>query len=207
MDLENTLAMMKPIGAYQLGEEGQAFFRREIKKAGPLVSELNIGWGNLWAYLPSAAAPVTFSNLEEGGVFSPEDAYEIQQKVVTFVANFLSEDPSHILLCEDRFFSLADPPNINESQIFEYSKVTYHYKTFAESTKEIEDAISSASDYPTILLLTSGPQRCNLPERGSIGKELAADLSANVHHVIQGAFDEEGYIIWSKHHFAFISPS
>ena len=56
--------------------------------------------------------------LRWGGAFSAEEAHEILQHTVTFIADFLQQNPSNILLCEDRFFAINDRPNLSESQIF-----------------------------------------------------------------------------------------
>ena len=65
-------------------------------------------------------------------------------------------------------------------------------------TAAFEEALGSASDYPSILILTSIISSSTLPVRSNIDEALAEELMANVSHVIVGAYDEEGYLIWSR---------
>ena len=193
---------MDEICICNLGTDALDFFRGELDQAGPIPSALVPEYGRLWCYLPrNVIEKQTLSDLRWGGAFSAEEAHEILQHTVTFIADFLQQNPSNILLCEDRFFALNDRPNRSENQIFEHAGVTYHYHTgatLAVGSREIEEEIGSASSYPLILLLTSIPSGGELPVRAAIGNDLAEQLAHNVRHVVCGAFDEEGYIIWSK---------
>jgi hypothetical protein len=193
---------MDEICICNLGTDALDFFHGELGQAGPIPSTLIPEYGRLWCYLPrNAIEKQTLSDLRGGAAFNAEEAYEILQRTVTFIADFLQQNPSNILLCEDRFFAINDRPNLSESQIFEHVGVTYHYHTgatLAIGSGEIEEEIGSASSYPLVLLLTSIPSGEELPVRAAIGKDLVEQLAHNVRHVVLGAFDEEGYIIWSK---------
>jgi hypothetical protein len=187
---------------YPLGTDGLAFFCEELQKSGPIPSSVIPRFGSLWSYLPkSAAERQTLLYLRQGGAFSAEQALEILHYVVKFILDFLLESSSHFLLCEDRFFAMSDPPNQLEQKVFEYAGVTYHYLSSTDAplnSREIEEAIGSASSYPLILLLTKIPSGRKLPERAQVDGDIADELTRNVQHVVQGAFDEEGYIIWSR---------
>jgi hypothetical protein len=200
---------MDQIGAYDASVDALTFFRAELKKAGPISSALLPEFGRLWSYLPSSAAEKqTLFHLQEGGAFSAEQAHNILQYIVTFSGSFLREKPSNVLLCEDRFFAISDPPNRYEQQVFEHAGVSYHYRTNARDvadSNEIEEAMGCASSYPLILLLTTISSGRHLPQRTAIESDLADELARNVRHVIQGAYDEEGYIIWSNQGNQFVS--
>jgi hypothetical protein len=177
--------------------DAETFFREELGKAGPLVS-INPDYGSIWTFLPKNSATLqTLSALQEGA-FTPEQAFQIQEEVIGFIERYLEADPANILLCEDRFFSLNDPLNVKELKLFEYAGTTYHYRMNPVTAAEIKNAMTSASDYPTILLLSKLSSAEILPLRCSIGKDISDELSRNTHHLIQGAFDEESYLIWTR---------
>jgi hypothetical protein len=193
---------MDEICVCNLGADAVDFLREELDKAGPIPSVLIPEYGRLWCYLPRHAIErQTLSDLKNGGAFDAEEAREILQHVVGFINDFLRERPSNVLLCEDQFFAIGDRPNLNENDIFEHAGATYHYHTdatLAIGSKTTEEALGAASSYPAILLLSSIPSGRALPVRTAIGNDLAEQLASGVMHVILGAFDEEGYIIWSK---------
>jgi len=174
----------------------------ELRKGGAISSNVNLGpGGHLWTYLPfSTAQSHRMEDFKEGGVFSPEDAWLIMRAVVAFVGDFLEEEPSNVLLAEDQFFRIEDPPNLGVKHLFEYRGTCYHYLTQLHATsslEEIEQALNSGSNYPQIVFLTKIPPQRVLPSRAKIDEELAQKLTANAAHIIVGAYDEEGYVIWS----------
>ncbi|HEY2497329.1 MAG TPA: hypothetical protein VGK24_09690 [Candidatus Angelobacter sp.] len=193
--------MINEIKAYPFGPEGVEFFRQQLARSGPMVASLVPQFGKLWSYLPQDAAEKrTLFYLQHGSAFTAEQASDILQCAVRFIIDFLLENPFHFLLSEDRFFAINDPPNENEHKIFEYGGVIYHYRDRTDisiSSQEINEAIGSASNYPSVLVLTKISNVRKLPERTQVDEALASELKSNIQHVIQGAFDEEGYLFWS----------
>jgi hypothetical protein len=190
---------MTNVGLFQLGADSLLFLHEELAKAGPILSTFKPEWGHIWAYLPpSAAERCTLFDLQHGNAFTAEQAYEIQEHIDHFIAAFLEEAPGHILLAEDRFFTMNDPPNAQDQRIFQYENVTYHYLSNHADQEALKDTVGSASNYPLFLILTVVSSLDKLPARGHIQKDLAEELISNVAHVIVGAFDDEGYIVWSR---------
>jgi hypothetical protein len=146
----------------------------------------------------SAAKRCTLFDLQEGHAFTAEEAYDIQEHINAFITAFLEENPGHILLAEDRFFTMNDPPNAQDQRIFQYENTTYHYLSNHADQEALKDTVGSASNYPLFLILTVVSALDKLPVRGHIQKDLAEELISNVAHVIVGAFDDEGYIVWSR---------
>jgi hypothetical protein len=189
---------MTDVGLFQLGADALLFLREELAKAGPVLSTLKPEWGHIWAYLPpSAAERCTLFDLQQGKAFTAEQAYEIQEHIFHFIAAFLEEASGHILLAEDRFFTMNDPPNAQDLLIFQYENTTYHYLSNHADQEALKDTVGSASNYPQILILTAVSSLDKLPARAPIQQDLAEELISNVAHIIVGAFDNEGYIVWS----------
>jgi len=199
--------MAENISAYRLGADALKFLWDQMQQAGPLTGMAKLSpQGIVWAYLPQETQQFQdFKNFEEGGVFDSESASEILEKLVSFVRAFLQVDASHVILCEDRFFAIGDPPNSAAQDLFEWRGAVYHYRThsfYDAAVKEFEDVISSASDYPLILLLTRTRFPESLPKRAPLGDDLARELAEGVQHVIAAAYDGEGYLIWSDQSIA-----
>ena len=195
--------MTAKIDCYRLGADALKFLYEQLANGGPISATLKLSPGGvLWTYLPPSAVQLQDQrHLEQGGAFTSESASEILREVLVFVKAFLQEDASSILLAEDRFFGISDPPNSRDQYIFEWRGTTYHYRTHlfsAAHPQDFEEAIGSASNYPSILLLTKISSLEILPKRGQIDDALAAELAENIIHVIVGAYDEEGYLIWSN---------
>ena len=182
---------------YELSGDAEAFFRKELGKAGPLAMTINPDCGKIWGFLPRNDAALSNLSALEEGVFTPDEAWQMQEKIVRFIKEYLDAESLNILLCEDRYFSLNDPPIAMELNLFEFAETTYHYLTSPCTAKEIENVMTLASFYPAILLLSKRNSARLLPQRHSIGKDFSDELSRNVRHLMLGAFDEEGYLIWS----------
>src|SRR5436305_11637105 len=185
--------MNTDIGSYRLGADAVKFVCGQLGRGGPLSAMLKLSAGGIvWAYLPANVAKLqALKNFEEGGMFDSESAFLILRGLIAFIRAFLQESPSNILLCEDRFFSINDPPNSQEQDIFEWGGVVYHYRTHSFSNadaQEFEEAIGSASNYPLILFLTRTSSPELLPQREKIDRRVADELVKNISHLIVGAY-------------------
>src|SRR5579863_2985556 len=192
--------MTAQISSYELGPAALAFVCEQLAKGGSLSAALSLSpKGIVWSYLPTDAVRLqNRNNFEQGGIFDSESASEILQKVVAFIKAFLQENPSGVLLSEDRFFRVDDPPNSQDQDIFEWRDTVYHYRTHSfwdAEPRDFEHAITSASDYPLLLILTKASTPELLPKRRGIDDNLASELAKNTAHIIVGAYDEEGYLI------------
>jgi hypothetical protein len=188
---------------YELGPEAFRYVCSQIEQGGPLTSALKLSpAGSVWAFIPSgAASSQRAEDFGGGAVFTAEDAYEILRHVIGFIAEFLDRNSLTVVIAEDQFFKLSDPPNLGHRLVFEYGGKTYHYRQSAEQDSNLraaEQIVNEVSHYPLILILTRIPSNASLPNRGAIDKYVANALVSGIEHVIVGAYDEEGYIIWSR---------
>jgi hypothetical protein len=187
----------------ELGSEGLEHVRATLLKGGPIPSAIRpLEIGSAWAYLPcTLIEPIEVEAYQDGGIFSTEDAADIHDQVVLFIRSFLQSNDLNVVLFEDQFFGIDDPPNSTDQQLFKYRGTVYHYRTCISGIPTldlIDDAISAASNYPQIIVLTRIATLQALPSRSEMAEDFANDLVKNVCHVVVGAFDEEGYLIWSS---------
>ena len=192
---------VRSMRAYKLGPAALEYVERELQAGGPLASQIKLFTGEVWAYLPPDAVEFQqIENFKEGGVFTAEDAWDISQAVTSFVKDFLQASTSNLMLAEDQFFGMDDPPNSENPHLLAYAGITYSYlnaELASLNDSEIEDGINSASSYPQIVLLTRITSGSVLPAREEIDEKVAQELVDNLCHMIVGAYDEEGYVVWS----------
>jgi len=80
----------KTIAPFELGPQAFAYLRSQLAQGGPLTSTISLSSGDkVWAYVPfGATSHQELDDFESGGVFSAEDANDILQHVIHFIAEF-----------------------------------------------------------------------------------------------------------------------
>jgi hypothetical protein len=194
---------MNEIAQVQLGPNALRYLWSQLEQGGPFVTKIGqLPAGRIWGYLPvSAIGKQEIDDFESGAAFTPESAHEILQRVHNFIAEFLDVDRSNVVIAEDQFFQLTDTPNADQDQVFRYEGKSYHYRYGADrepSRISAEQIMRQASHYPWILVLAKTSSDVPLPRLERIENGLVKSLIERIQHVIVGAFDEEGFLIWSK---------
>lgn len=187
----------------QLGEVGLEYVRARLSDGGPIAEQHleHLNYGFVWEFIPDNSGGVQTSDLSQGGRYDATEAKLVTNAYALFFRDFLGRSPSHILLSEDQLFRMNDRCMLDKEGLFEYGGVTYfHFPLGGEqlSKSSIEGAISRASQYPSIVLATRRTFDEDLPSRGVLQKAHALMLGEQVQHVLVGAYDEEGYVMWSR---------
>jgi len=181
----------------RLDQSALIFCRDQFQSGGPLGRKLaDLFWDNVWAYLPEGRYSHPPLKIQDGGVFTPEEAGQALDLTHAFISKFLEQEPANVFLVENQFFTL-DSPVIRKAQGLKtllFEKTLYHYVTYHDFLREtpVVEASGWASSYPEIMILTQ--TRNDLSNICEIDEVLANELIHNARHAIVGAFDQEASI-------------
>ena len=106
-----------------------------------------------------------------------------------------------MLLFENQLARLDDPFMRSKKDVFEFSGATYfYYPGELDSVNEagVATHLSSASNYPCITFAIRAPKGVPPQQRGNISVEMADLIAARTEHLLVGAYDGEGYVVWSS---------
>ncbi len=159
--------------------------------------------GNVETYLPRTSRSARINELscmqfKHGGITRPEDSLAI---LVDLACKFLGSDNDRLCIFENpnaqiplnwssEFTSYALSSG---NDVYNLALGTSHDKA------DIETAIlESKSGWIFIGVMTSFPDISRLARRREITNEEIELLAERAEHIIIGAFDGEGYLIWSK---------
>ena len=190
---------MNHLRLVKLPNAGLSYVSETLQKGGPLASSLNpISEGDAFTFLP-AGSDVESLNYREGGVLTPEEAFEAQRAMCSILSEYVDRTPSNIVLFENQSFNISDPAVADDNYIFECEGVLYHYRTKLTGTgmeDQFADALGITSQYPTIILLGSAIGQ--IPQKTNISHSIAQHLITDMRHVFVGSYDEEGFVVWSR---------
>lgn len=186
-----------------LGEPGVDFVRQQLSDGGPLSERFleRLSGGQVWEFYyedrPVATKP---DELGHGGQFDADDCAAQGEGYVDFLVNYLNGGP-RILLSENQLARMSDPFMLNRTNLFEFEGTTYFYYPPRESCNAdqsgVADAMTSASSYPRIVFATHASSASKPPQRGVVSKDLANEFGDQTEHLLVGAYDGEGYVVWS----------
>jgi hypothetical protein len=188
----------------QLGEIGLEFVRAQLSDAGPLANGLlkNLEQGFVWEFVPAhATAILTPNQLNEGGRYDAAEAASLTSAYVVFLREFLLRNSSRVLLFENRHFKADDLLMPDKQNFYMWEGVMYFYflgKGAHVSDSAVEVALPQASHHPYVVLATRRTFDEPFPTHGSLSREHAMALAEQVRHVLVGAYDGEGYVMWSR---------
>jgi hypothetical protein len=189
------------IAAVVLGTEALAYVRDQLGLGRTLAREIQSH--------PPAGRVITFApqntseedlNWFDGGCLG--DTIETFVPVWELARDYLNDQSGdhRYLICEDTFASNTEPaPSWVAAPWLAYQNDRYHFLPGGGVTSEQVRATLRAGDhYPWIAVLTSLPSEWPALQPGTEQpRRVLVELARRTEHVLVGAYDEEGWLIWS----------
>jgi len=160
--------------------------------------------GQITTYWPTHIDSKYINEFESGGMFPKKGMKPtgIQQNLIKIISNFLSASTKRCALFETLSkerdpgpLSRKTPYLTNKTDKFIYSYV----RSLDFNIEQIEYAVSSMRGFPEICALTSFPNE--IPEvhpYREISEKDLEHLIKNTEIIIVDAYDNVGYILWSR---------
>ena len=184
----------------RLGERGLRYVREQLTDAAAL-SESLIGYldtGYAWEFVTEEQRQLSEEpDLHAGG----RGSECVIGEYIEFLCELLNKEPSTILLFENQLFKLTDPVMTGKTGLFEWLGATYSYLQRgddAASETVVTDHLRGASQYPSVVVATRMSKPLHIEQSRSLTPEEASELETGVQHILVGAYDEEGYVGWSR---------
>jgi hypothetical protein len=161
--------------------------------------------GQVFTYLPSYLEEKDIKQFKVGGKiqrdFLEEGNSETDLWLFSEIRSFLIVNNSKICVFEHALARPNDPwISLKKPHFFSYTNEVYIFLSSAEAESEkIEHAVRAAVAYLFIGVMTSMPyESCFLRSGKVVTYEELKALAEKTERIIVGAYDYEGYIIWSK---------
>ncbi len=154
--------------------------------------------GQVSAYLPSNTDAGVKLRFETGGIVSRRKS-EIY--TANYIKEYLEHSKSNIAVFEDPYKKPTDPVlEKARYQAFFFQTEVYHFLTNENNdTERIIQTLKFSGGYPTIIFLSSllePKHEIKIQTRETVPKLILQQLAIGVKHILVGAYDNEGELIW-----------
>lgn len=153
--------------------------------------------GRVATHLPTTISPAASRRFKVGGVTTRS---ETEPALVAFILAYLRGQRKRYAVFEALERPGDAPLSSSKAQFFIHEDEIYYFLTPQErDPTKVASTVRAARSYPFIGVLTSIPE--DEPDIRA-GYELTADilerLAMRTEHILIGAYDGEGELIWSK---------
>ena len=173
--------------------EDYLVYGHELDKG--VLRRIDIKNGTVSSFLPSGFIP-NVRNMREGGVSSRETSIS---RVILMIAEFLEKGQRPVCILEDALFGPEDG-HMEGTCMVSLNEEVYYYVTKNESSlKTIKDTLTEA-EQPNYFVgvLAEVPPDLPFPRpEGIITPEDIEIIVRGTKKLIVGAYDGEGYLIWT----------
>lgn len=128
--------------------------------------------------------------------------HTVDARQIEIVQEFLQADPDHVLICEDMILEPTYPAfRKSKNTLWTYGEEVYHviFSVGRPKVEKIRRVMGQASSWLFIGMMSSFPSS---GRSGALRKEITVlelkTIAQNTQKLIIGAYDHDGYIIWSK---------
>lgn len=183
-----------------LSERGYRFVCQELHHGSTLaifISESLTSKGSCETLLPEEINLDSMVDLSTSVYLSDNvNLHDTRGYVEEIVSEYLQGEETNCVVIET-FLKPTDFLQVERSEpYFFFKNEVYYYLTKGASIENIRNAVLDARAYPKIIILSSSYK---VIHKGDVIKEEDLRLMAkNVNMLIIGAFDEEGFIFWSR---------
>ena len=186
---------------YILGTAALDFVRQSLSVGDTLsrlLTKVPLETGQVTTYLSETVEPALIHRFDYAGV---ADAQKTEQRIVELIATHLCRDTRQLAVFESFtradtsvFRSLSHQYFTHETEVYLFL-ASYHFQT----NGVISGIMRGARHYPLIGILTS-LSSCEAAIGN--GQEVMIDtleqLASRTIHILVGAYDREGMLIWSQ---------
>ncbi|HUS14756.1 MAG TPA: hypothetical protein VM536_07025, partial [Chloroflexia bacterium] len=184
-----------------------------------LVAQLPLELGRVHAYLPAGADPAPYGGYDVGGILPPGPSYKVgggwtmvpvradgdgqatRRIVHDFIAKYLLGSATSYAVFQDLTSTPDDlgttdiPHFLYESEVYRF--IPYH-QADSDHVERMMQWVKMANARLLVGILTWLPPPSELLPGQEVNKEFLAHLATGTKHVIVGAFDGEGELIWNR---------
>ncbi len=119
--------------------------------------------------------------------------------IYPLISSFLSGDKRRIALIETYYYPTDISKLDNIPPIAYYQKEIYYMLGIAVGSIDVDKAFSSARDYPFVCgLVDLGKTNYVIKKNLKIPQDWWDTIAQNTQHLVIGAYDAEGFLIWSR---------
>lgn len=182
----------------EFGGTALEYIREQLETGGSLAHELlqlDLLDGRIWAFVREDADPSSLGRFEE---YIEADGPEAELELANFVLRHLSMDGRKCAIFEDPFAREGDPVLLRAEQVpyLTYAGEVLDFLQGPNHTQyDIQRLIWASRAYRMVGILSSSDPL--LPRAPMTSSALSA-LVQSANHVIVGAWDSRGQLIWSR---------
>ncbi|MDY7077420.1 MAG: hypothetical protein SXV54_10905 [Chloroflexota bacterium] len=167
---------------------------------GKRLLSLSLEEGSVISYIPEELNPEGLSGFEGSITLSTGLSMKgSNSRVVTFVSDFLSVHSKRYAIFET-FANVGDNFRSTERlPYFTFNSEVYYFVSQENEAEKILKVLKCARHYPLICGLTFLPQSQPFVKPSqALPIEIMEKLVTRTKHILVGAYDMEGYLIWSS---------
>jgi hypothetical protein len=184
---------------FALGAEAVTYIRSELVHGhtfARLLLDLPLEEGYVMTYLPTTIDDKTLYRFE-GGVGKASSEILLHETVL-FVSRCLSKNLHGYAIFEGYRPSESILAASNRQYFFYGSEETYYFSS-TSVLEQVENAARGGRSYPYVGALTSlSEDQPSIQTGTEVPREILEELAAQTTHIIVGAYDDEGYLIWTR---------
>jgi hypothetical protein len=190
----------------ELGDRALEYIKEELAMGNAIAESL---WGSIKfdqgvirTFLPDDVPDTEILDFRDSIAEDYQAMYRAtHKKLADFITAYLSHQKNSLVVFE----TLASPrlpyPQREKPQYFSTQQNFYVYLAGDNFDEEkAGQIISEARGYPCIGILTSLPNGKSVSSEQFVSDDFVKKLVEETEHFIIGAFDEDGFLLWSKHH-------
>lgn len=187
----------------KLGTEAVIFLRNELEQGqrfSEYVLKLSLEKGEMITFLPKGTGSEFLKDFGESMRYSTGEnvTIEVEKLISDFILAYLMIDEKKIVVFETLWEINKYQINNKPCSYFTYHNKKYDFITnIKKGNNTINECISDAQGYPTVFICTTTSSDMPIPIFKEIEDEFIQKMANNTEHIIIGAFDGEGYMIWS----------
>jgi hypothetical protein len=185
-----------------LGTEAVDYIRHELARGRTLARDLLsvLPASSVVTFVPEDVPEEDLTDFE-GGCLG--DTWEAFVPVLELAEEYLrAQSPEQrYLICEDTFASRTDPYLAGmKGPFFTHDDDVYFFLPAEHvSADQVRRIISAGGHYPWIAVLTSlAPASAALRPHSEQSRQVLQALASRAEHVFVAAYDEEGWLLWSR---------
>lgn len=189
--------MFRDVGS---NAEAIAYIRTCLEQGNTLARyllDLPLEEGRVIIPLTVTVNEVTYSNFAVGGVTARNDTEPL---LADFISAYLDGENGRYAIFEDTLAQLGDAfLSSSKTQFVAFETEIYYFLSSRESnSKTIISVVRQATSHLFIGVLTSLAAENDLHTEQAITLELLTAIVQHAEHILIGAYDGEGVLIWSR---------